>query len=540
MPPCRAFAKGDFADGSTANTWLPPAPTVPDFVPSPLINARVAALHARLPFDPHAQIKIDAHLLCAAVLGGCPARGQDSLLFVLLPEDAPQLATLPDLGPTIRSCLIARRWAASYLAHLLHASLPCPKPSAAPVAPDSASAPVVLNLVLATLLGLYPQSVKRPPFPVRVALFRRVHAALSLDPAPQAALLARIQPLALLSLAEYICHVLPAYMPAEHAAICAAFPVDHFFAAAAPLFDLFRQDHIDSGAEPWDALADAAQELHDRIARIHRAKCRWTQAPRRPSPAHMPMPNAQAHALLSAALDAPRLLRYPCTDDPAVRRAEYALLLNSPSLADVALLHSLVTVHPLPPNITRLQEAALDALGQRCQRRARVRRTLYLCLLCEHRGRKAKPRLCSRTFRIVCQTCDDNPDTIVPIDTVGRIVSLARGSRQLIFAPCCATVRDYTASGLDLARAPCQHCPSPLATAPQHRRPRVSCAMCDAPALPRGHEYLDHALCRMSTCFLCQRHTPPDDWLRHVPNRRAFDAVCLEWDRKIRALHRRG
>jgi hypothetical protein len=64
--------------------------------------------------------------------------------------------------------------------------------------------------------------------------------------------------------------------------------------------------------------------------------------------------------------------------------------------------------------------------------------------------------------------------------------------------------------------------------------------MCDAPALPRGHEYLDHIPCRMTVCFLCQRHTPPEDWLRYVPNRRCFDAVCLEWDRKLKAIHRRG
>jgi hypothetical protein len=224
----------------------------------------------------------------------------------------------------------------------------------------------------------------------------------------------------------------------------------------------------------------------------------------------------------------------------AVRRAKYAILLGSAALAETAVIHSLVTVNPLPANITRMQLAALDALSQHCQRRARVRRTHYLCLLCERRGRKASPRLCSRTFRIVCRTCDDNPDSIVPIDTVGRIVTVR--ARHLIFAPCCATVRDYTGSGHDLAPTPCRHAPAPpLLDRPRPAaRPRVSCAMCDAPALPRGHEYLDHLLCRMTVCYLCHRHTPPEDWLRHVPNRRGFDAVCLEWDRKLRALHRRG
>jgi hypothetical protein len=525
VPPCRAFAKGDF-DGLSP---LPHAHT-PDFVPScPLLNARVAALHARLPFDPFAQIKIDAHLLAAALR-------DDSPRLVMLPEDAPQLATLPDIGHLIRSCLVARRWTASYLHSLLHACIPCPRPSIAALPPDSASAPLLLNILLATLLGLYPQSVKQPPFPVRVALFRRVHAAITLDGPSQMALLTRIQPLLVLALTEYLCHILPRHMPSEYDALRAAFPVDPFFATAAPVFDLFRQDHIDSGAEPWDTLARAAQDLHERLTRTYRSKCRLPPPPRRAPLADLP---ADPAAFCVAALDAHPLVRYPCTDDIAVRRAEYAILLNSAALAEAAVVHSLVTVAPLPANITRLQEAALDALSQRCQRRARVRRTHYLCLLCERRGRKASPRLCSRTFRIVCRTCNDSPDSIVPIDTVGRIVTIR--SRQLIFAPCCATVRDYTASGHDFAPGPCRHSLAPRTDRPlKPPRVRVACAMCDAPALPRGHDYLDHLPCRMTVCFLCQRHTPPDDWLRHVPNRRCFDAVCLEWDRKLRALHRRG
>ena len=523
MPPCRAFAKGDL-NGLPAGL---PA-NASDFVPScPTLSARVAALHARLPFDPAAQTKIDAHLLAAALRRDDPA-------FVLLPEDAPQLATLPDLGPVIRDCLVARRWAASYLASLLHACVPCPRPSIPAVPPDLPSAPLLLNILLATLLGLYPRSVKQPPFPVRVHLFRRVHAALTLDEPSQLALLSRIQPLLVLALTEYLCHVLPACMPAENAALRAAFPVEPFFAAAAPLFDVFRQDHIDSGLEPWDALARAAQDAHERLARTYRSKCRMPPPPRRPPLAELA---ADPAALCAAALAARPLVRYPSAADVAVRRAEYAILLGSAALAETAVIHSLVTVDPLPANITRLQLAALDALSQRCQRRARVRRTHYLCLLCERRGRKASPRLCSRTFRIVCRTCDDNPDSIVPIDTVGRIVTVR--ARQLIFAPCCATVRDYTASGHDLAPAPCRHAPNPPHPRPP-ARPRVSCAMCDAPALPRGHEYLDHTLCRMTVCFLCQRHTPPDEWTRRAPNMRHFEQVCRDWARKVKAIHRRG
>ena len=161
---------------------------------------------------------------------------------MLLPEDAPQLATLPDLGPAIRSCLVARRWSSTYLSHLLHSCLPCPRsPAKPPQALDAASISIALNLLLATLLGLYPACVKRPPFPVRASLYARVHSLLASDTAAQAEFASKNQPLLILALAEYACQVLPAFMPAEHAALCAAHSVDAFFSAGPALFDMFRQ-----------------------------------------------------------------------------------------------------------------------------------------------------------------------------------------------------------------------------------------------------------------------------------------------------------
>lgn len=163
-------------------------------------------------------------------------------MLTLLPEDAPQLATLPDLGSVIRSCLVGRQWTATYLHYLLHGCLPCPRPPVkAPQQPDRASTAICLNLVLATLLGLYPACVKRPPFPVRTALFARVHSLLASDGEAQAAFALKHQPLLTLALAEYACHVLPAFLPAESSALCASHSVDAFFAAGPPMFDVFRQ-----------------------------------------------------------------------------------------------------------------------------------------------------------------------------------------------------------------------------------------------------------------------------------------------------------
>jgi hypothetical protein len=66
---------------------------------------------------------------------------------------------------------------------------------------DAASISLALTLVLATLLGLYPACVKRPPFPVRASLHARVHSLLASDPAAQADFASKNQPLLVLALA---------------------------------------------------------------------------------------------------------------------------------------------------------------------------------------------------------------------------------------------------------------------------------------------------------------------------------------------------
>ena len=187
----------------------------------------------------------------------------------------------------------------------------------------------------------------------------------------------------------------------------------------------------------------------------------------------------------------------------------------------------------------------MDQIAQRCQRQARVRRTKHVCLLCERRGHRGKPRLCSRTFRVVCQACDDDAASIPAIDMVGRVVTVQ--GRQLIFAPCCATVQEYMGTGRDLLPGQCSH--NHPASQQQHqqqqqqqqqRRPRATCGVCDGQALPRGHEVLDHLAGRMATVFLCHKHTPPDEWIRRSANQRQFELTCREWACKVRAAHKRG
>lgn len=274
MPPCRDFAKGGI-DGSPQGAHAAPNPSPFDglFVPGhPDVSASVATLHARLPYDTHAQIKIDCFLPCAAAAQLGLQLGELPLASLRLsPDDAPQLGTLPDIAPVIRACIVGKQWGASFLAHCLHGCFPCPRPPArAPPAPDAASAAALINILLASLLGLYPACIKRPPFPARAALYGRVHAVLASGGDGMVAFAGRHASLLSMALSEYVCQVIPLFLPAEFEALVESCPVAPFFAAGPALFDQFRQDHVDTGREPWAALATAAEGVNERIARVFR------------------------------------------------------------------------------------------------------------------------------------------------------------------------------------------------------------------------------------------------------------------------------
>ena len=336
-----------------------------EFIPGhPKLNRKLSVLHAALSWDDSAQAEIDAHLLAAAVAARGIDLGFPLETAVFSPQEAPQYANLPDLGPVLRSCFLSKKWDSNYVSHCLYNCLPVPRSASKPPQPDPYSCAILFNVLLATLLGLYPTCVKKPPFAVRSQLFARVHALLTSTSSIQEAFMEKNKPLVLFSLAEYCCRLIPSLFPAEREAICKAQSVDAFFQQGPSIFDHFRQDCVDSGDEEWGKLSAASQEAHDRLSRTYRSKCRLPQQPKRNQPAEI------SQEILTATLSAPQLVTYPMHRGSATAlRDEYATLLGNPGLAEVATMHSLVKTAPLPESVRRLQ----------------VRREKACCLLCVSR-----------------------------------------------------------------------------------------------------------------------------------------------------------
>jgi hypothetical protein len=164
----------------------------------------------------------------------------------------------------------------------------------------------------------------------------------------------------------------------------------------------------------------------------------------------------------------------------------------------------------------------------------------------------AAPRLCSRTFQIVCQNCCDSAECIPPIDMVGRVVTVQ--GKQLYFAPCCARIQEYAGTGRDFAPRehweggrPCQHALKQSAGTgksgqPKGRQAKHSCFVwnCQAQAGPRAHTVVDHVEGTLETVHLCYKHTPPEELLRRAKNFKQLCDTCKLWDSKQRSAHKKG
>jgi hypothetical protein len=133
--------------------------------------------------------------------------------------------------------------------------------------------------------------------------------------------------------------------------MCSNQAVLAYFQQGPAIFDLFRQDCVDDGTEPWARLSEAAQEAHDKLSRTYRSKCRLPQQLKKP-------PHSEtSQEALRAALECPRIVPYGCHwSNESLLAAEYASLLGEQGHEqDVTAVHSLVRVAELPGSVRRMQ-----------------------------------------------------------------------------------------------------------------------------------------------------------------------------------------
>ena len=500
-----------------------------------VLDARIRRLHdLALEGVPGIQPHIDAFLPAVALAEEGHPLARRAVLGL---PDAPQVGTLPDLGASIRLVLLGQASAPCGRESLEFLQRAMPRTSKDKGGGES-QPQVAICVLLGLLLGLYPKSVRFPPFPVRVALYRRVHRLLT-DGSGQGFCAAHPR-LLTLAFMEYCAHVIPACMPVEEELLSTEPAMRGFFAGCSLACDAFRQEALVTGEEGWAELERHCAPVVERHLRTCKSK----------------RPRQEALGGLRPA-DPVALMRLPYIvpydvhlGDPThcIMGGEMAFLgLESVRHDHAAVLQRTLRIHPLPGNLRGLQLQRLAANMAACERSALSKATLYVCVACvmsgqagvassglasswdahgKRRERSQTRGLCKLDVDLgglVCASCQG--ETVVGLATLGRVLTIRQN--RFYLAPCCGTVQLYTGRG-DEFTGECRHS---LARPPRQGRPR--CEICGNVALPEALEAVDHLEGRIRGVHLCQRHTPHEDALRHVSNWRQLEAEIRKRDRPL-------
>ena len=477
------------------------------------LDGEIRALHrlarnGAIPTDV-ADRQLNTYLLAAGLAYQQPRPSCHKLVLPI--TDAPHFNLLPDLGQTIHR-LLARSPLPGSLSAVLEQCLPCLR-HPPHTAPFTDSQGVLLNLVLALLLGLYPGgTVKRPSFRARARIYARVHALLTSPPEAQTAFCRDHRDVVLLAGMEYVARVLPAHMPAQNRFLSERDPGSGvYFRRVAALCDELRQTLDD--ASDWPGTQAACALAVERVSRLKKA---GTPSAQRDPPFDLSVLRAAPD--LAAYWDAPLLRGHQTPDE--FRLLGKGLGLNGPLLG---LIQREFQMHRLPRNLRQLQLDCLARLAPGAARATFLRTRQHVCMRCALTHKAILPtrlRLDTLRQQLVCSACAGT--TLLSIDMVGRTLSHRR--QHYYFCTGCASIQPYL--GVDTHNlwrddTDCPHRPKAGAA-----KSRPACVTCGEHAGPSVVERVDHLTGLMRQFCFCARHAPRHDELAQCVNARQLAANC--------------
>jgi hypothetical protein len=327
----------------------------------PELDQEVRQLHAlarsgAIPVDT-AERQLNTYLLAAAYASRGMRSTQAVRRLILPLTDAPHHGLLPDLGQIIHRVL-ARDPVPCALSAVVEQCIPCFRHATRTICYTGDSQEPLLSLVMGLLLGLYPGSVKRPGFGVRVALYERVHALLTAPAQDQSEFCRTHEDILVLACMEYVARVLPVHMPVQSQLLTGGDSATAgFFRRIPVLCDELRQwldddtPAIVEGAGFWASIRQACAGKVDRVSRLKRCH------PPHPPPREHCDPHAlmaQDEAGIAAYWDAPLLVEG--TPD------EYRLMGLGLGLRGGVLQHIQreLRIYPLPGNLRAMQTRSLE------------------------------------------------------------------------------------------------------------------------------------------------------------------------------------
>jgi hypothetical protein len=383
------------------------------FCKDPIINQTLANLHDRLKHgDKSVQCEIDTYLIACAC--------EDSLSWDTLqmlrpePHDVAQYNTLPDITRFIPFSFTSDP-GPGIIAYYMQLLSPLKRKSRIrrgfPTSPTcNVEASVCLNLIQATLLGLYPRSTKKPIWRTRVAIAGSIYKLHTAPFETQCKFLSLSHDLLRVCFTEYIANVRVDFCQVEnrylsrHASFLPSYDVACF-----NLFDHIRQTCVQLTNWNWGNLNSSCLSALDRVSRMCRTQLIQPQI----------VPNFGSVKV--------QHIKNAMTRHVVYSDQHYTALQTSASIT--AMIHDTIQVHMLPWNMVTMQATRIvqnfsDSLFPvltACEK--------HICVRCTHGTnarlvqRVSKLRMDTTTMQITCATCKTE-DTVVRINVFGKLLSI--------------------------------------------------------------------------------------------------------------------
>ena len=397
-----------------------------------------------------------------------------------------------------------------------------------------------INVLLGTLLGLYPHASKTPPFPVRCDIIAEIHHLQCQSVAEKRDWLTRHPHIVKICFMEYVLWFTQNFLPVEYAILSSRASTAIYYNTYRTLCDSFRIGVSELRAGGVSTLEKYAQHHTERCSRI----CKFKMERHVQPPCCPPVKNHNVTAsILQKSIESFPVTRSHMYTIKAKGRSGYCrdfynenrLLypdLSRQSTCIMDQIHQMLNIVPLPSNIADAQWSAITKKTQNCVMRTHSARVIKVCIVCCLQHKKIE----TQNFRgilhmdvVQCTICQ-NDWSVVTVQVFGYVLYYAMDSyflctncaslcKNMVRPPPspirnakhpCPGVTEKVclqgdASGLTRKCTACTPCESATS---KHKKRKNKCYKCCSSNINTYTSLLNPSRARMEEVYMCHKHTP--------------------------------